>query len=170
MDRLFLILAIFILASCQSVTVENFVHDNTEKSRSSLQWSNADPSLGIKPSEIQSPYIVPDFFQYWPGYSAQAFVYVVQRNTVLVKLNSISVASDTGESLNREIGFEAVPRKIEKDLMLYRYRVLDEGSANIFGSASVLTVTIKWSDVSGKEKRSVFMLKKIKRNETAWKS
>jgi hypothetical protein len=170
MHRIFFIAVIFLIASCQSVTVDNFVHEGTEKSRRNLQWSKADPTLGIIRSGVELPYIVPDFYQYWPGYSAQAYIYVVSDETNLIKLKYLSVSSDVKEKLVKELLLEATPRKLEEGLALYRFRVLDEGNNEKFANASTLTVTVKWTDGEDEDKTSTYILKKVSRNETVWKT
>ena len=163
-----LLLAIF-LAGCKTVEVYHFVHEETEIDRQSLQWSLANPELTSEITKINEPYFVVDFYKFWPGYSASAYLYVVQSNGDPVTLKSMEVSSkETGESLAVQLDLEAFPKRLENGLYLYRYQVLAAETSSKFSESNSLQVSLSWSQKGKSEKLATFELKKKIQSEVAW--
>ncbi|GAB6264482.1 hypothetical protein L4174_009725 [Photobacterium sp. CCB-ST2H9] len=166
---LLVVLLALCLAGCKTAEVYHFIHDETEADRRSLQWSLPNPELTSENINTGQPYLVVDFYRFWPGYSASAYVYIVQNSGAPVELKSISVtSSQTGESLYLQLNLDASPKTLEGGYYLYRYRVIDAATSNKFSEADSLKVSIKWSEKVGKEKISTFELKKKVKSEVVW--
>ena len=167
------VLGVFLLAlfltGCKTVEVYHFVHEETELDRRSLQWSLANPELTSDIKKINEPYIVVDFYKFWPGYSASAYMYVVQGSGDPVKLRSIEVSSkETGESHAVQLDLEASAKPLENGLFLYRYQVLDAETSHKFAESNFLEVSISWSQKGQSKKLTTFELKKKMQSEVAW--
>lgn len=166
---LVIILSSLSLLACKAAEIHNFVHEDTELDRMTLQWSNSDPELISELAEIELPYLVVDFYSFWPGYSATAYLYVVQRDDEPIEIESVEVKSaETGEVHTLPLDMEASPKPLKGKLRLFRYRILDAGAANRFDEASSLHVTIKWLDRNETERSSEFRLQKKEKSDVAW--
>ncbi|WP_444925060.1 hypothetical protein ACJJH9_09465 [Microbulbifer sp. DLAB2-AF] len=149
--------------------VDHFVHEETERDRKSLQWSKPDPQLISELSVSDLPYFVVDFHSFWPGYSATAYIYVVQKGNEFISLRSITVKSPRASGIHRSlISAEASIKPLGNGNYLYRYRALDMKSSDYFSGADSLTVTIKWLEQDEIERSATFNLKKQTKKTIAW--
>jgi len=161
--------SILVVTACGTADVYHFVHEETEADRRGLQWSNPAPNLASQIEGDELPYMVIDFYSFWPGYSAEAYVYVVQQDKSAIELKSISVTSSkTGESHHSALNVEASPKMLGNGLYLYRYRVLDTRSTDKFSKATSLDVNLVWISPSQREETTTFNLKKHERTEVVW--
>ncbi len=167
--RFLFVLLTLTIAGCQTAEVYHFVHEETESDRKSLQWSKSDPQLISELAGTKLPYFVIDFHSFWPGYSATAYMYVVQRADKLIRLRSITVeSSETGEVHRSLINGEVSVKLLENGYRLYRYRVLDMRSSDQFSDVNSLRVTLKWQDQEETDRSTTFTLKKQTKNEVVW--
>lgn len=163
---LLLLLTLSGLMGCKITGVYHFVHEETEPDRESLQWAKPDPHLTSQLTTRELPYLVVDFHSFWPGYSASAYLYVVQKGDVPIELISITVRSpETGEVYSSPLNVEASQKPLGENYRLYRYRVLNAGSEDRFSEADSLQVMLEWLD-QNKVKRSITfdLIKKAKRD------
>lgn len=134
-----------------------------------MQWSKSDPELVSELTADELPYLVVDFHSFWPGYSATAYLYVVQRDSVPIEFESIEIISkETREERTLPLDMEASPKLLENGLRLFRYRVLDGGSSDQFAKASTLQVTLKWVGRNETLRSTEFELEKKVKSEIAW--
>ncbi|WP_139169439.1 hypothetical protein [Microbulbifer yueqingensis] len=154
---------------CKAAEVHHFVHEETESDRKNLQWSKSDPKLGSELTVNELPYFVVDFHRFWPGYSATAYLYVIQRDKDPLRLESIEVKSEeTGEVREVAIDINTSPKKLENGLHLFRYRILDAGSSGQFSEARSLQVRLNWIDRAEAKRSTEFELEKKVKSEVAW--
>ncbi|QJD59754.1 hypothetical protein HG264_12985 [Pseudomonas sp. gcc21] len=115
------------------------------------------------------PYLVIDFYSFWPGYSAEAYVYVVQQDRNPIELKSIVVTSEeTAEAYHSALDVKASLRMLGNKLYLYRYRVLDSRSTEKFSEANSLEVRLVWMSPGQRKRATSFSLKRQERVDVVW--
>jgi hypothetical protein len=167
---LFIVMMVLALTECKTAELYHFIHAETEFDRKSLQWSKSDPQLASELAINELPYFVVDFYSFWPGYSATAYLYVVQRSDDdPIEFTSITVrSSETSETHTSLLNVEASPKLVGSGFHLYRYRVLDVGASGKFSEANSLQVTLEWL-AQDKAKASITIdVKRKTKSEAVW--
>jgi len=163
------LLMILAVAGCTTAEVYHFSHVATESDRASLQWSEPDPRLTTDLSNTRLPYFVVDFHQFWPGYSASAYLYVVLIDDDVIELKSMTVRSpETGETQTVSLKLEESPERLENGLRVYRHLAIDAQSSERFSSADRLEVTVRWLDQNNVDNAKTFILTRTSQRVVAW--
>lgn len=152
------------------VDVYHYVNLDTENARVSLQWSKPNPSVPKEIDLVEGVLLVPDFYQFWPGYSSSAYLYVITDQEIELVIKSITIeAPDTKEELIVPLKLLTTTKRSKSSLSFSRDRILDLKSSNKFKEAKALIVTIEWRRSSDLiSNRSVYELERISNTDIAW--
>lgn len=151
------------------VRVYHFVDPGTDPYRYGIRWSSPEPMLEAGFSDEQLPYWVIDFYQFWPGYSATGYIYVVQAESATPNIVSVTIESpETGETYQQALDLKADPKRLVGGLNLFRFKVVDLQASEKFSSAANLKVILKWQDQEKALHTNTFNLHKIESREAVW--
>jgi len=162
-------LCLLIISSCAVVETENYIHEATEEARSSLDdFKFRGDKIELR--EETECLLIPDFYRFWPGYSARGDLHILTRNNAFIEVVSASISDPSTKEKKERIEYD----KSESWEQVGGYRIhsvnlFDLMSESIFLDSETLILEVEWKfENESKVKKESFKLIKKHGKDVAY--
>jgi len=155
-------------ASCSIITIERFVHKETDEILDTFYWTADKRTLGELISiEQNAPILVPDFNLYRSG---RLLLRVITTSDTPIYFDRLVVESDVSSDIEeRTINIASSPKQTRQGFWVDTVTISNIGHGDVFVGVKKVTLSVFWTDEKTNASTiSTFDLIRTRKKDIAW--